>query len=80
MCIRDRLNKATRKIFFKYVPFPRAVRETLNRFPAFQDLVRIDGNLRTKRLIELANRAKKFEKTQGKVPEFLQSELQFHSR
>ncbi len=75
-----KLNKATRKIFFKYVPFPKAVRETLNRFPAFQDLVRIDGNLRTKRLIELANRAKKFEKTQGKIPEFMQSELQFHSR
>lgn len=74
-----KLNKATRRIFFRYVPFPKAVRESLNRFPAFQDLYRVDSNLRTKRLLELANRLKKEEKLHGKPPDFMKQEYIFHS-
>jgi len=75
-----KLNKVTRKIFFKYVPFPKAVRESLNRFPAFQDLQRVDANLRTKRLMELANRIKKAERQYGKIPDFLKAEYAFYTR
>lgn len=75
----QKLNKVTRKIFFNFVPFPRAIREKLSRTPTYEALGTVFTNQRAKKLTEANNLIKKLEKGQQSVPAEFLAERDFHS-
>ncbi len=70
-----KLNKVSRSIFYRHVPFAKPIRDTLEAQPAYSELQNRFKNIRTKKLRELEVRYRKY----GDVlPDVLQANLDFH--
>ncbi len=74
-----RLNKVTREIFYKNVPFKKAIRDKLASFPAYEEIHRRFTNIMKRELTNLKARYHKYTKDGGELPEELQSNLDFYT-
>ena len=59
-CGVPKLNKVLRKIFFRYIPFPKAVRDKLARLPVYNELDRKFNIIRNRDFKKLEARYKKY--------------------
>lgn len=55
-----KLNRVVRNIFYRYIPFSKGIRENLSKQPAYAEIHNRFKNIRTKKVIELENRWKKY--------------------
>ncbi|MCK5736985.1 MAG: hypothetical protein KAH21_10925, partial [Spirochaetaceae bacterium] len=72
-----RLNNAARDIFYRFAPFPTAVREELAKKPMYGNLEIKFKNRRKKELLKVKTKLIKFEKQNLPLPEDLENYLQF---
>lgn len=71
-----KMNKVTRNIFYRHVPFAKNIREELGNQPAFADIANRFKNIRNRKLKELETRYKKYTKD-GPLPALLQDNIDF---
>ena len=69
-----KLNKVVRKIFYRFVPFPKEVRENLARLPVYDELDRKYNILTDREFKKLEAKYKKYTE-HGKMPDDLQAYL-----
>ena len=70
-----KLNKVSRAIFYRHVPFAKSIRDGLEAQPAYAELQNRFKNIRMKKLRELEVRYRKY----GDVlPDVLQANIDFH--
>ncbi len=72
-----RLNPVAREIFYRFCPFPQAVRSELEKKPLYGDLEHKYQNRQRKALMKIESRFKRFEKENEPVPEDLERHLAF---
>src|SRR5690606_9858096 len=70
-----KLNKVSRGIFYRHIPFHKDIRDSLENQPAFSDLQNRFKNIRNKKLRELEVRYRKYGEM---VPDVLQENLDFY--
>jgi hypothetical protein len=74
-----KLNKVTRNIFYRHVPFTKAIRDELKSQPAFGEIANRFANIRNRKKKELETRYKKYTRDGAKLPRLLQENLDFYS-
>ena len=75
----QRMNKVSREIFYRYVPFNKEIRENLIKLPAYETINDKMKNIKNKKIIELRNRYKRYIDPQnGKLPDLLKKNLEFY--
>lgn len=70
-----KVNKVVRQIFYRYIPFPKAIRERLSHLPLFEDLDNRYNNIANRTVRSLEARYRKYEDASGQLPEDLQAYL-----
>ena len=73
-----KLNPVCRTIFAKNCPFPQGVREPLARSPAFEKILRVEDNLRKKKLDSLQGKLPKLKEADPKAEEFIADALRYY--
>ncbi|MBN8218385.1 MAG: hypothetical protein J0L75_17200 [Spirochaetes bacterium] len=76
-----RLDRVSRETFFRYMPFPKAIREELGKFPAYSDLNNKYNIITNREIVRIENRYKKYKDLHdGKYPPEIQETLDFHRK
>ncbi len=76
----QRLNKVSRKIMAKHIPFRKPYREKLLRLPNYIDLINKNINIRQRKARELEPRLKKYRRQNNdKIPEELSETFNFYN-
>lgn len=76
-----KLDKVSREIFFKYMPFPKAIRDELGKFPAYSDLNDKYGIVTNRDILRIENRYKKMKDANGgNYPPEIQETLDFYRK
>jgi hypothetical protein len=70
-----KLNKLVRPIFYRYIPFPKEIRENLAKLPVYLDMDRKFTNIRNRDIKKMEVRLKKYQDGMGMLPEDLQAFL-----
>lgn len=72
-----KLDRASREIFFKYIPFTKGIRETLSKIPAFSDLSDKYNIITNREIMRIENRYKKAKNEAGEYPLEIQETLDY---
>ncbi len=75
-----RLDRASREIFFKYVPFPKEVRDRLSKIPVFSDLADKYKIVTEREITRLETRYRKLKNEAGDFPVEVQLTLDYLKR
>lgn len=70
-----KVNKVVRQIFYRYIPFPKHIRERLSHLPLFEDLDNRYNNITNRTVRSLEAKYRKYEDETGQLPEDLQAYL-----
>ncbi len=70
-----KVNKIVRQIFYRYIPFPKHIRERLSHLPLFEDLNNRYNNITNRTVRSLEAKYRKYEDASGQLPEDLQAYL-----
>lgn len=73
-----RLNKVAREILFRYCPFPRPMRERLERQPLFNQLITQYNNICEREIKSLEARYNRMNKSGGPIDSELLNNIQFY--
>ncbi len=74
----QRVNRVVRAIFYRHIPFQRAIREKVSGQPAFAELHNKFKNVRSRQHKEHENKYKKYMDASGALPKELYENLQFY--
>ena len=72
-----RLNGAAREIFFRYCPFPAAVRSEMGQKPAFATMATRFRNRRAKEITRMESKEQKYRKKNKPLPAELAAYVAF---
>lgn len=72
-----KLNSVVRDIFYRYIPFKKDIRDTLETMPAFVELAQKFKNVRTRKFREYDNKFKKYRDPNGNLPELMQKFMDY---
>ncbi len=75
----QRMNRVSRKIFTKHVPFSKEIRERLLKLPSYTDVVQKSINIRKKKANELTPRYTKYERENKALPKELSETRKFYN-
>lgn len=75
----QRMNRVSRKIFTKHVPFSKEIRERLLKLPSYTDVVQKSINIRKKKANELTPRYTKYERENKSLPKELSETRKFYN-
>lgn len=75
----QRMNRVSRKIFTKHVPFSKDIRERLLKLPSYTDVVQKSINIRKKKANELTPRYTKYERENKALPKELSETRKFYN-
>lgn len=75
----QRMNRVSRKIFTKHVPFSKEIRERLLKLPSYTDVVQKSINIRKKKANELTPRYTKYERENKALPKELTETRKFYN-
>jgi hypothetical protein len=75
----QRMNRVSRKIFTKHVPFAREIRERLLKLPSYTDVVQKSINIRRRKANELTPRYTKYERENKTLPKELLETRKFYN-
>ncbi len=75
----QRMNRVSRKIFTKHVPFSKEIRERLLKLPSYTDVVQKSINIRKKKANELTPRYTKYERENKTLPKELVETRKFYN-
>lgn len=70
-----KVNKVVRQIFYRYIPFPKHIRDRLCHLPLFEDLNNRYNNISNRTVRSLEAKYRKYEDEAGQLPEDLQAYL-----
>ena len=70
-----KVNKVVRQIFYRYIPFPKHIRDRLCHLPLFEDLNTRYNNISSRTVRSLEAKYRKYEDGTGQLPEDLQAYL-----
>lgn len=70
-----KVNKVVRQIFYRYIPFPKHIRDRLCHLPLFEDLNNRYNNISNRTVRSLEAKYRKYEDATGQLPEDLQAYL-----
>lgn len=73
-----KLNKVSRGILFRHVPFAKEIRDELEKQPMFSDIANKFKNIRAKKATEVEFKYHKFTKTGNPLPEELENCIKFY--
>ncbi|MDZ4727343.1 MAG: cyclic nucleotide-binding domain-containing protein [Leptospira sp.] len=74
----QRVNRVVRSIFYRHIPFQKAIREKVSGQPAFSELHNRFKNVRGRQHKEFENKYKKYMDASGQLPKELFENLQFY--
>lgn len=74
---RPQLNKVVRNIFYRHIPFPKAIRDKIKDMPAYNELQQKFTNLKRKEIITMRNKYQKYLKTGKPLPPELEQNINF---
>lgn len=72
-----KMNVITRDIFYKYIPFPKPLRQELEKMPAFSEIAVRFANIRNRALKSYQTKFKKYADANGVYPEEIQKFMDF---
>lgn len=75
----QRMNRVSRKIFTKHVPFSKEIRERLLKLPSYTDVVQKSINIRKKKANDLTPRYTKYERENKTLPKELIETRKFYN-
>ncbi|HRP68207.1 MAG TPA: hypothetical protein PLY93_01595 [Turneriella sp.] len=75
----QRMNRVSRKIFTKHIPFAKEIREKLLKLPSYTDVVQKSINIRKRKANELTPRYTKYERENKTLPKELVETRKFYN-
>lgn len=75
-----KINKVVRSIFYRYIPFPKEIREKLKYLPLYEELDNKYNNIKRRELRSLEARYHKYADPTGGLPEDIQAYLDILNR